>query len=87
MLPDVKITNHNSQTTSAVTISQCGTFSAVANTFDNNIRLYNLDNLLNKGLTDPMQTFVGHLDCIISIKMSQDSKYIVSGGKDRKVIM
>jgi len=74
MLPDVKITNANSKTTSAVTISQCGTFSAVANTFDNNIRLYKLDNLLNKAITDPIQTFVGHSKDILSMKISQDSK-------------
>lgn len=74
MTPDVKVTNTNSITTSAVTVSQCGTFSAVANTLDNNIRLYNLDNLLNKAITEPIQTFVGHTKDILSIKISQDSK-------------
>lgn len=85
--PDIKLTNANAIHTSAVAISQCGVFSAVADIDDNSIRLYNLNNILNKGITDPLQIFVGHAGKIISLKMSEDAKFIVSGGSDRKVIV
>src|SRR5688572_25091999 len=73
----MKLTEHTGNV-EAVCYSSDGQYLASGG-WDGNVNLYAIDSWGNAQLA---RTFTGHLDAVVSLRFSKNSKYLVSSSKD-----